>query len=150
MSPWSDRFGQFSRVKSGMQPLQNLYQPSSLYVCIRIPIPFLSLGEPLIIYPYWTQFTLKLTSSRLVSPGKLTSKLTIYGCKLKIWYQIILNFNSKTFLINLLFSKNHRNFTEKKMNTWKLETSHFHSYLLSSINSFKWIINHLPKFIRSG
>ena len=37
-----------------------------------------ALGGPLIIYPYWTQFTLKLTSSRLVSLGKLTSKLTIY------------------------------------------------------------------------
>lgn len=38
----------------------------------------LSLGGPLIIYPYWTQFTLKLTGSRLVSLAKLTSKLTIY------------------------------------------------------------------------
>lgn len=39
----------------------------------------LSLAGPLIIYPYWTQFTLKLTGSRLVSPAKLTSKLTIYS-----------------------------------------------------------------------
>lgn len=38
----------------------------------------LSLDGPLIIYPYWTQFTLKLTGSRLVSLAKLTSKLTIY------------------------------------------------------------------------
>lgn len=40
--------------------------------------PYSSLGGPLIIYPYWTQFTLKLTGSRLVSLAKLTSKLTIY------------------------------------------------------------------------
>lgn len=59
----SDRFGQCART--GLQP-------SVGWKCT------LSLGEPLIIYPYWTQFTLKLTGSRLVSLAKLTSKLTIY------------------------------------------------------------------------
>lgn len=59
----SDRFGQCA--KTGLQP--------SARECT------LSLAGPLIIYPYWTQFTLKLTGSRLVSPAKLTSKLTIYS-----------------------------------------------------------------------
>lgn len=59
----SDRFGQCA--KTGLQP--------------SAPECTLSLAGPLIIYPYWTQFTLKLTGSRLVSPAKLTSKLTIYS-----------------------------------------------------------------------
>lgn len=59
----SDRFGQCA--KTGLQP--------------SAPECTLSLASPLIIYPYWTQFTLKLTGSRLVSPAKLTSKLTIYS-----------------------------------------------------------------------
>lgn len=57
----SDRFGQCA--KTGLQP----------------SAPECTLAGPLIIYPYWTQFTLKLTGSRLVSPAKLTSKLTIYS-----------------------------------------------------------------------
>jgi len=61
----------------------------------------LSLGGPLIIYPYWTQFTLKLTGSRLVSLAKLTSKLTIYDRSLARLF--IRSFSRLVLLIWILF-----------------------------------------------
>jgi len=64
----------------------------------------LSLGGPLIIYPYWTQFTLKLTGSRLVSLAKLTSKLTIYDRSLAhLLCPFIRSFSRLVLLIWTLF-----------------------------------------------